>query len=50
MTMVVEGPSSRNQDRFVAYWKGCSPLIVRGALLTAGQMFGTLLTREMVDM
>ncbi|CAK9110619.1 unnamed protein product [Durusdinium trenchii] len=23
-----------------AYWQGCSPLIARGALLTAGQMFG----------
>ncbi|CAE7881827.1 ucpB, partial [Symbiodinium necroappetens] len=22
------------------YWRGCSPLILRGALLTAGQMFG----------
>ena len=31
------------EERFGAsYWQGCSPLIARGALLTAGQMLGTL--------
>lgn len=34
---------STAEERFGAsYWQGCSPLIARGALLTAGQMLGAL--------